>query len=182
MKRRVTLIVTLAILAGLLTLGILVGSKLWMKQEAQTGETITVALQPSETVTPTDQTESREITLICRYSFQCGHTAEVSKTITVQPGEEDKILEGYPGFLVEEISDDRIILSTQRDCYCPDHYVLVAQDQRVVVLKTDSETMEPVVLMQLDEGYLHENLKAYSDGMAFDSLEDINLYLEGVDE
>ena len=182
MKGRVTLIVTLAIVAGLIALGILVGSKIQPEQEAQTGDTITVALQPSETMTPTDQTESQGITLVCRYSFECGHTVEVQKAVAVQPGEEDKVLEGYPGFSVVEISDGRIVLAIQRDCYCPDHYVLQTRDQHVVVLKTDSETMEPVVLMQLDEDYLNENAEVYSNGMAFDSLEDINLYLEGVDE
>lgn len=118
-----------------------------------------------------------------RYLFsRCGHERKDTGAKDVTGYTLPEIIAAYPDCRVTEMSAERAAIERILPEYCPDHYVLVWTEQETLcVFQTDETTLETVELMQLSispESLDAALLEPLRDGMAFDSLVEINEYLE----
>lgn len=86
---------------------------------------------------------------------------------------------------VTTLNGEQAVIERELEQYCPKHYILQTKsDQMLDVLHTDEQSLETSVLMTIpiDLTRVHDEVRALLDeGLVFDSLEQINAYLEDID-
>ncbi|MEL7609863.1 MAG: hypothetical protein AAGU74_10185 [Bacillota bacterium] len=124
--------------------------------------------------------------IVWKYYFTlCGEEYESSVHPDITGLTLKDITDKYPGAKVLDMTSQKVVVQMRIDEYCPDHYVLVMTDQDVVcIFKTNPTTYESEQVMQLDidTDALEESVRsALYAGIPFDSLEQIDAYLEDVE-
>ena len=121
--------------------------------------------------------------VVWKYRFtQCGHelTAEDGADLTGYTLPD--IIAAYPDCRVTEMSAEHTAIERMLNEYCPEHYLLIwTEENTLSVFHTEAETMRNEELMQLavDPASLDSALlEPLRSGIAFDSLVEINAYLE----
>jgi hypothetical protein len=115
----------------------------------------------------------------------CGHIVSASEHSAAYIGlTREELLSRYPGCEVVELTSEKLVLRRQVSGYCPNHLILKRDDKGLVVMKTDPVTGEQQALLhinfdlsQLDS----EALEQLDTGLIFETLEQIDSYLEGID-
>ena len=162
---------------GLLMLGIGAGYYGAQKQktpqeviqvEQLEAEPIAVAAEESFTVTTVN-------------IFQCGHILERLEGETVTTSKLEQTMERYGGYNFE-VKDGVMALYREYEYCCPEHYYTGNDGEAVAVYKTDAETLKKMAVCTLDITSDHAAYEEMGEGMVFSGLEEVNLYLEGVDE
>lgn len=112
--------------------------------------------------------------------FECGHIIELDEHTTVTPQEAEALTLDMGGYDYE-LSNGKMALYREYGVCCPDHYYTEADENGLFVYKTAEKTFEKSLIcpLKVGEGNTYDELSA---GMTFGSLEDINLYIEGMDE
>lgn len=113
--------------------------------------------------------------------FDCGHILERREERAVTGPEAERVMEEMGGYTYE-FKDGRMAVYREFQCCCPEHYYTGTEGGKAAVYRTDSDTFERSVICILE---LEKGSPAYDEmgrGMVFDSLEEVNLYLEGLDE
>ncbi len=115
----------------------------------------------------------------------CGHTTTSGDTAAAYIGlTRDELLARYPGCEIVELTSEKLVLRRQVAGYCPDHLILKHDDKGLVVMKTDPATGEQQALLHInfDLSLLDsEVLEQLDKGLIFETLEQIDSYLEGID-
>ena len=78
----------------------------------------------------------------------------------------------------------KVKLKREIEGYCPKHYLLMLENSRVCVKRTDPDTLLPYVVMELPVsiGALDETVRMELEtGIPFDSLEQIDAYFESLE-
>ncbi len=145
-----------------------------LSQPAQSGDTAQVSQTMGE------ETVSPEAVVTWRYEMACGHTVEVVDNQAVVDKTRAELEALYGPAAVESFSPQAVTMRLAREQYCPQHYVLVLQEGVLTVRKTD-ESLQEQVLLTLDVDLPEDAAAECVEGLPFDSLEDINVYLEGIE-
>ncbi len=118
------------------------------------------------------------------YEFMlCGHVIEKLQTGGPLTGSRlEDITKKYPDARVLEFDEAHVVITRELERYCPRHYILFIDDNnKLCILHTDEADFEKEVVTTLtyDVSALPEEvLLLLKEGMSFESLEEINLYLE----
>lgn len=173
----------MAVLAAL-CLGILIGST---ALAPAAGEETPV---PSETAEKAESAGNIGIVsilpdteVVWKYRFtQCGHERVVKEGANITGYTLPDIIAAYPDCRVTEMSAEHTAIERMLNEYCPEHYLLIwTEENTLSVFHTEAETMRNEELMQLavDPASLDSALlEPLRSGIAFDSLVEINAYLE----
>lgn len=101
-----------------------------------------VTIPKNETIS-TDSTEVKTTPntrlVIKKYYADCGHTMADSAEI---PGEmvnltKEEFAEHYSGWDIEQFSKDEVVISKNMESFCGEHYLLIAEDGKVVLYSLD---------------------------------------------
>ena len=143
--------------------------------------------QESITVREPEENEEAPVAAEERFSvatvnmFRCGHRIERDENITATAREAEGLMRRYGGCNYE-LKDGRMALYREFDCCCPEHYFTGEQNGGIAVFETDRHSFEKkeVCLLEVPAG--SEAYGELAAGMEFDTLEDINLYIEGIED
>lgn len=111
--------------------------------------------------------------------FSCGHTIEQYEGENVTAGEAESEMNKYGGYDYE-LKDGRMTLYRELDYCCPEHYFTGEKDGKIAVFKANGDGFEKneVCLLNVPASGEYSEL---AQGMSFSSLEEINLYIEGIE-
>lgn len=178
MNYRKNAIQTVILSLGLVLLGLGIGYSIGA--ERKTGEeSIEVQQLEAEAETPVTAEESFAVTTV--NIFQCGHILERSEGETVASSKLEETMGRYGGYNFE-LKDGVMALYREYDYCCPEHYYTGLEGEAVTVYKTDADTLKRTTVCTLDISSDDAAYEEMREGMVFDMLEDVNLYVEGVDE
>ena len=129
----------------------------------------------SVSVLPTTQVE-------WLYQFTlCGHGYEAHPETDLTGYTLEDIVREYPDCRVTQMDAQHVKIERRIDEYCPEHYLLVTTEDSLCVFHTNHETMLSEQVMELNvttQDMPEEIQYQLSSGLVFDSLEEINAYLE----
>ena len=116
----------------------------------------------------------------------CGHTLAQEKTGGELVGyTPEDIMAAWPDARVMELNHQIAKIERELTSYCPDHYVLFSDGVGGLSISKTMDTdwtKEEVQNLNYDASELpHDVLELLEDGQVFDSLEEINAYLEDVE-
>lgn len=163
---------------ALLTLGLGAGYSIGRESNAM-DETIEVQELTAEAEAPVVAEESFSVTTV--NIFQCGHILERQEGDTVTTSKLEQAMERYGGYNFE-LKDGIMALYREYEYCCPEHYYTGSEGGTVAVYKTDAETLQKTEVCTLDISADHAAYEEMGRGMVFDGLEEVNLYMEGIDE
>ena len=110
------------------------------KVEVQTNEQVEM---PKEETISTSANEVKTTPntnlIIKKYYTDCGHTIADSAEI---PGEmvnlnKEEFSAHYSGWDIEQFSKDEVVISKNMESFCGEHYLLIAEDGKVVLYSLD---------------------------------------------
>lgn len=177
LKNKGLILVSLIALAAGCALGVLVGLAI----QAEEPETEPAGRIGVAAILPTTRMERR-------IAFQkCGHAkTDVLDAAAFVGYTKEELASFYQMCEVEAFSGERVVLTQRLDACCPDHVLLKARsDGTLSVYQTDAEffieqlirvlTLDPEATIAADE------LSALQSGMVFDTLSDVDAYLESLE-
>lgn len=129
---------------------------------------------------PGAETVAPDAKVVWVYQMVCGHTAEVEDAQPVIDKTRAELEAAYGAAAVESFSAKEVRLRLTSERFCPRHYVLYLENGALTVRKTD-EALAEQVLLTLDVSLPADAAAECAEGLPFDSLEDINVYLEGLE-
>lgn len=127
--------------------------------------------------------ENAETDWIVRFGA-CGHEVALDPPGSVAGMTRKELAIAYPDDTIEIFDAEYVRMAKSVDGYCPAHYLLTMGEGVLVISKMDLATLAQKEVMRIiaDTSALDEDsLAALSKGVTFDSLEDINAYLEGAE-
>ncbi len=163
---------------GLLILGLGAGYSIG-SQRTLPEETIEVQELAGEINAPVTAEESFSVTTV--NIFNCGHILERQEGDMVTTSKLEETMERYGGYNFE-VKDGVMALYREYDYCCPEHYYTGSRGETVAVYKTDADTLQKKEVCTLDISSDHAAYDEMGQGMVFDGLEEVNLYMEGIDE
>ncbi len=149
------------------------------RENAAPEETIEVQQIEAELQAPVGAEESFAVATV--NIFSCGHILERQEGDTTSTSKLESTLEQYGGYNFE-LKDGVMALYREYDYCCPEHYYTGSENGAVAVYKTDGETLQRKEVCRLDITEEHAAYEEMGQGMVFDGLEQVNLYVEGIDE
>ncbi len=124
-----------------------------------------------------------EVEWLVRFT-KCGHETAIEPAGGIAGMTRKEIASAYPDYAIEIFDTAYVRIVKSAESYCPAHYTLSMGEDALVITKTDVDTLAPKEVMRIiaDTSLLDEEaLAALAAGVTFDSLEDINAYLEGAE-
>ena len=115
----------------------------------------------------------------------CSHETRILMDRTAYEGyTREEVQKQFPSASIAEFTAARVTIIQSVDAYCPEHYLLKLQeDGTLAVTHTDTQFFtEEVVAVLRDENDVlsRPGYEALKDGVAFDSLAEIDAYLESL--
>lgn len=132
---------------------------------------------------PAQVLSSTEVEWITSFKA-CGHESVEKDSKSAVGMTVEKLKEIYADYEVRMFTAEKVKLKRELDGYCPQHYVVLLEEGRVCVKRTDPDKFLPYKVMELSisaeilDADIREELE---NGIAFNSLEEINAYFEGVE-
>ncbi|MBR5292290.1 MAG: hypothetical protein IKU32_05155 [Clostridia bacterium] len=163
---------------ALLMLGVGIGYSIGGENKVPE-ETIQIHETDEEVRLPVAAEESYTVTTV--NIFRCGHILERPEGEVVTTSKLEETMESYGGYNFE-LKDGVMALYREYDYCCPEHYYTGSEGDAVAVYKTDAETLQRTEVCTLDITSEHGAYEEMGKGMVFDDLEEVNLYMEGIDE
>lgn len=90
-------------------------------------------------------------------------------------------MQHYGGYNYE-LKDGKMALYREFGYCCPEHYFTGEQNGKIAVFEADQQSFEKTEVCLLDIPAGSETYDELAAGMEFDALEDINLYIEGIED
>ncbi len=175
-NKRLVLTAAIALVAGC-ALGILVGLAI-RTSEPEAEQTGRIGIQA---VLPTTALERR-------IEFaKCGHTEHIPLLNEAFIGYTQEELQAfYKTCRVTEFTREQVVIQQTLDTCCPEHVLLRArQDGTLCVFQTDSEfyieQLIRVLPVDARADLAEEERKRLEEGIVFDTLGDVDAYLEGME-
>lgn len=135
--------------------------------------------QVADTVSTTAKVER-----VIRFLY-CGHDltrAEDAKTFVGM--DENGVRNSCGEWALTFFSRERVVLTDERNAYCPDHLVLRIDGEGLGVFRTDPQTAEEVRITHFEtsvEQLPAEARQRLAEGMPFENLTEIEAYLEDME-
>lgn len=178
MRDRIKIVLAAAVCLMLLTIGISAGryNKRGAEQTPLATQNTPQPVITAEQLSSTERGSKRAVEIV--YEFSCGHTVSHDATEVAEGIDTAALAAAYGAHSCKE-APGRLTLYVAIGNACPEHFWIEKDEAGAAVFKTDANSMEKAKVCELG-GEWNE----YGDDMPeyFDSLEAINLYLEGVDE
>ncbi len=172
---RIILLTILALIAGTV-IGLFIGLTIAEPDEpvAETGNTGVVSLLPGAVIEKYVRFES------------CGHTLCIPVESNPFVGyTEEELAAFYEDGTIDVFRSDYAAISFVHDGYCPEHYVLGLMDGLLCVYRTSAETFAREVVSVIQSvsvsEFTEEERAALTEGIAFDTLGEIDAYLENAE-
>ncbi len=163
---------------GLVLLGLGIGYSMGDEGRKEQ-EKVEVRELDGEAQAPVAAEESFAVTTV--NIFQCGHILERQEGETVATSGLEDALERYGGYNFE-LKDGVMALYREYDYCCPEHYYTGLEGEAVAVYKTDGDTLQKTTVCTLDVSPGDDAYEEMGGGMVFGGLEEVNMYMEGIDE
>lgn len=147
--------------------------------------TVSSAAEPVGNIGEQSILPTTDVTI--RYTFLlCGHTREKHETGGELTGYTlEDITKKYPDARVLELSGERAVIERELERYCPDHVALFVDGAGNLCISQTDETdfeAEKVTTLNYDVSDLPEEvISQLEEGIVFDTLEQVNAYLEDVE-
>ncbi len=111
----------------------------------------------------------------------CDH--EVTRTVTGADAGLTRrgLAEAHEGYEVELFDEDHARLTRTADGCCGAHYTLRAGTGELIITRRDETTLEDVEVMRIKTDAVPQDAAGLAQGITFDTLEEINAYLEGAE-
>lgn len=148
------------------------------EEPQETPDVLDVAV-PREDVAAQDAT----VEWIARFS-KCEHEVALEPAGEVVGKTRTQIAGAYPEYALELFGKQAVRLVRQVEGYCPAHYTLTLGEETLVITRMDLAALSEQEVMRviIDTNALDEESKAALEaGVTFNSLEEINLFLEGAE-
>lgn len=165
----------------ILTMGIALGYFAAGSKEQEPPETLDIQeIRVDEEAEPLTVSASERFKVTTVNIFECGHIIELDEHTTVTAQEAEALTKDMGGYDFE-LNGGKMALYREYGVCCPDHYYTEVNETGLSVYKTAEKTFEKTLIcpLKVEAGNTYDELSA---GMTFGSLEDINLYIEGMDE
>lgn len=127
-----------------------------------------------------EETVSPHANVTWLYQMACGHTVELTDAQPAIGKTRAKLEALYGAEAVESFSAETVRMRLTSERFCPRHYVLYLENGELTVRKTD-DALALQVLLTLEVDLPADAAAECAEGLPFDSLEDINIYLEGLE-
>lgn len=150
---------------------------------------------PTPTVTPWEYNPAMAVTdnmgndnilldtatldIIYEYDM-CGHEHTTTVTEGLGGKTPEELEAEYSGCTVEEFTPEHARIRKMYKMYCPNHYVLTNNGGQLEILRTVAGKEEMVLDRVIEDVYVPPD-DELNNGIVFDSLEAIELYLENVE-
>lgn len=148
---------------------------------------VETAPEPSDMPAGADDTSIEKGAMIewCYEYGMCSHnvclTREADKDMTGLKFSEFRLK--YPDVRIISFEPDKLSLKKSFDCYCPRHFILRKHEGGLAVMRTllgsdeqDIILVIPVSLSSIEQ----DEMSALEAGKLFDSIEEIELYIEKI--
>ena len=178
---------------GLFVIGALFGAYLFLEFpfDLSFPDWRVVRAEPTPTPPAVDVVVPREdvvaadaaVEWLARFS-ECEHEAKLDAQGDLAGMARGDVARNYPDYAIELFDPHRVRLVRLVEGYCPAHYTLSLGEEALIITRTDLATLGNIEVMRviIDTGALaEESLAALEKGVTFDSLEQINAYLEGAE-
>ena len=127
-----------------------------------------------------EETVSPDARVLWRYHMACGHVVEREDAQPAIGKTKAELEAAYGVDSVSSFGNAAVVLELESPLCCPDHYLLKLEEGVLTVRKTGDDLQEEI-LLTLDVTLPPDAAAECEQGLCFDSLEDINVYLEGLD-
>ncbi len=113
--------------------------------------------------------------------YRCGHITAYETREYI--GYTEKMLSKLPGCTVDKMTKAEVILIMSVDSYCSNHYILKSDESGFLfVFSTDAESNKAPIRLDINAKSLpQDEYNSLMQGIVFNSLEEINIYLEGIE-
>ena len=116
------------------------------------------------------------------YCKKCGHRYEYSTNEGVVGLTKDELLSRFPEWHVDTFTREYVSLSREHDGYCPEHYIVFLEGDKIVVYSITEPDLEMEKLLDFDtEPYeISPAVKLIlKNGLALPSLIELDKYTDG---
>ena len=127
-----------------------------------------------------EETVSPDARVLWRYHMACGHVVEREDAQPAIGKTKAELEAAYGVDSVSSFGNAAVVMELESPLCCPDHYLLKLEEGVLTVRKTGDDLQEEI-LLTLDVTLPPDAAAECEQGLCFDSLEDINVYLEGLD-
>ena len=179
-NRRILVCAALALAAGLL-----LGLALTMAPMQQEAEQKQDAAEVDRIGEPSILPETRVERDICYLGCQHRETVAVTDTSALVGMTRQELAAYWPDAVITSFTSELVRVVVSTESYCPKHLLLRADAQgnlEVCQMQTDTLAMAPVLELEVSLDGLGEEARAeLQEGVLFNSLEEINHYLESME-
>lgn len=179
-NRRILVCTALALAAGLL-----LGLALTMAPAQQPGEPAQDAAEVDRIGEPSILPETRVERDICYLGCQHRETVAVTDTSVLVGMTRQELAAYWPDAVVTSFTSELVRVVVSSEGYCPKHLLLQANAQgKLEVSQMQPDTLTMASVLELDvslDGLGEEARDELQEGVPFDSLEEINHYLESME-
>lgn len=168
----------LAVLSAALGGGFLAGYFVGVSTDAEAVPSESVDAVGRSGVLPTT-----EVTWLMHFSA-CGHDHVSHDGTAVMGMDERRITERFEHCTVMALNAESALLVSELEGYCPEHYVLADSGGGLTVSRFSVKLMDTEVCMTLDvatDELSDDARTALAAGLAFDSLTEIDMYVEAME-
>ena len=138
--------------------------------------------QPVQTIAPANALLGNARVLIRTEFTKCGHTVEEDKSSTaLEDLIKEELLVRFPGTEVEYFAPDRAVLKRKENGYCQAHYMLKYENGSLKVYRPENSGQTWNLVQDIGAVQIYEGTDALEQGVIFDSMEQIESYLENLD-
>ena len=113
--------------------------------------------------------------------YRCGHIKAYETQEYI--GYTEEMLSKLPGCTVDKMTKAEVVLIMSVDSYCDNHYILKSDENGFLcVFSTDAESKKAPIRLDINAKSLpQDEYSSLMQGIVFNSLEEINIYLEGIE-
>jgi hypothetical protein len=89
----------------------------------------------------------------------------------------------YPDLSIVSFSADEVVLKKRLECYCPEHFVLKRNADKLAVYRTAAGTDKQDMVVDIDiafDGLTKEQKESLEEGRVFGDFDDLQIYLEKI--
>ncbi len=90
----------------------------------------------------------------------------------------------YPDIVIVSFSADEVVLKKRLECYCPEHFILKRNADKLAVYRTAAGTDKQDIYIEVDTLFSSldkEQQEQMEDGRVFSDIADLQMYLEKLD-
>lgn len=163
-----------------LVIGVGVGGMIWGIEDTtnpETAEIETVGNVGKPTILPDTPVQVNYCFLLCGHTLTKDETGGNFTSCTLED-----ITRKYIDARVLELSSENAIIERELEKFCPEHFTLYSNEEgELCVLNTNATNFEKDEIRVLNYDvsvFSGDAISILEEGMQFDSLEEINVYLE----